>query len=80
MGLAAALDEDTLLVMDDQSGRQVAWQLDCFVTGATGVLLRAKELNRVETVTPLLLKLREAGCWLSEEIIGHARELADEAP
>lgn len=79
VGLAAALDEDTLLVMDDQSGRQVARQLDCSVTGVIGILLRAKELNRVEAVTPLLLKLREAGYWLSDEIIEHARELAGEA-
>ena len=78
VGLASALDEKTLLVMDDKAGRRVARQLDCSVTGVIGVLLRAKELGRVEAVAPLLLALREGGYWLSDAIIEHAKELAGE--
>ncbi|MCS4149332.1 DUF3368 domain-containing protein [Salinibacter ruber] len=44
-----------------------------------GVLLRAKELGRIEAVTPLLESMQSQGYWLSDEIIEHARELADEA-
>ena len=79
LGLAAALDEETLLVMDDQAGRRVARQLDCSVTGVIGILLRAKELDRIEAVTPLLESMQSQGYWLSDEIIDHARELAGEA-
>nr|WP_272503848.1 DUF3368 domain-containing protein [Salinibacter ruber] len=61
------------------SGRRVARQLDCSVTGVIGVLLRAKELGRIEAVTPLLESMQSQGYWLSDEIIEHARELADEA-
>ncbi len=64
--------------MDDRAGRRAARQLDCSVTGVIGVLLRAKERGRIEAVTPLLLELRAAGYWLSDEIIEHAGELADE--
>ena len=78
VGLAAALDEDALLVMDDQAGRRVARQLNCSVTGIIGVLLRAKELGRIEAVTPLLEAMQSQGYWLSDEIIEHAREMADE--
>jgi Predicted nucleic acid-binding protein, contains PIN domain len=78
VGLAAALDEDTLLVMDDQVGRRVARQLNCSVTGVIGVLLRAKELGRIEAVTPLLEAMQSQGYWLSDDIIEHASELADE--
>jgi len=48
------------------------------VTGVFGVLLRAKELGRIEVVTPLLEAMQSHGYWLSDEIIEHARELADE--
>lgn len=64
VSLATALDEDTLLIMDDQVGRRVARQLDCSVTGIIGALLRAKELGQIEAVTPLLeaSSRRAAGC------------------
>lgn len=78
ISLAVELDADTLLVMDDQAGRRVARQLDCAVTGVIGVLLRAKELGRVDAVAPLLTTLRGAGYWLSDEVIQRARILADE--
>lgn len=78
VSLAAALDEETLLIMDDQVGRRVARQLDCTVTGVIGVLLRAKELGLIEAVTPLLEAVRSEGYWLSDDIIEHARELAGE--
>jgi predicted nucleic acid-binding protein len=79
VSLATALDEETLLVMDDQAGRRVARQLDCSVTGVIGVLLRAKELGQLEAVTPLLDTMQAEGYWLSDEIIEHARELAEES-
>jgi predicted nucleic acid-binding protein len=78
VALAAALDEETVLIMDDQAGRRAARHLDCQVTGVIDVLLRAKERGRIESVTPLLRELQERGYWLSDEIIEHARELADE--
>lgn len=49
------------------------------MTGVIGVLLRAKEVSRLEAVIPLLYDLREAGYWLSDEIIEHAGDLANEA-
>lgn len=79
VSLAAELGEDTVLMMDDQAGRRAARQLGGSVTGVIGLLLRAKEVGRVDTVTPLLMQLREAGYWLSDEIIEHARELANES-
>ena len=78
VALSTALDEKTLLIMDDRAGRRAARHLDCPVTGVIGVLLRAKERERIDAVTPLLRELQEGGYWLSDEIIEHARELADE--
>ena len=78
IGYAAELDENTLLVIDDRVGRRVARHLGCSITGVVGILLRVKEQGAVEAVTPLLVELREAGYWLSDAIIRHARVLADE--
>jgi hypothetical protein len=78
VSLAAGLDEETLLIMDDQVGRRAARRLDCSVTGVIGVLLRAKEVDRVVDVGSLLEAMRSAGYWLSDEIIEHARTMADE--
>ena len=64
--------------LDAATKDAVARQLNCSVTGVIGVLLRAKELGRVEAVAPLLLALREGGYWLSDAIIEHAKELAGE--
>jgi predicted nucleic acid-binding protein len=78
VSLATGIDEETLLIMDDQAGRRAARRLDCSVTGVIGVLLRAKELDRIEAVGSLLEAMRSAGYWLSDEIIEHARSMAGE--
>lgn len=69
-----------VLVMDDQSGRQVAQQLELSVTGLIGILLRLKEVGEIEEVTSHLEAVRERGYWLSDEIIATARRMADELP
>jgi hypothetical protein len=77
--LAKADEPDAVLVMDDQAGRQVARQLDLPVTGLIGVLLRLKEMEEIDEVTPHLETVRERGYWLSDEIIATARRMAGEA-
>jgi len=77
--LAKADERDAVLVMDDQAGRHVARQLDVPVTGLIGVLLRLKEMEEIDEVTPHLEAVRERGYWLSDEIIATARRMAGEA-
>ena len=77
--LAETDERDAVLVMDDQAGRQVARQLDLPVTGLIGVLLRLKEMEEIDEVTPHLETVREPGYWLSDEIIATARRMAGEA-
>lgn len=77
--LAETDERDAVLVMDDQAGRQVARQLDLPVTGLIGVLLRLKEMEEIDEVTPCLETVRERGYWLSDEIIATARRMAGEA-
>jgi len=76
--LALTAPTETILLMDDQSGRTAArrWQLS--VTGVVGILIHAKECQLIPKVIPLLRRLQREGYWLSEETVEAARQLAGE--
>jgi len=78
VALASDLDEGVLLLIDDHTGRQAARRLGIAVTGLIGLLLLAKERGLVGKVGPLLDELRQAGYWLSDEVIGIAKGIAVE--
>lgn len=78
IALASAIGKDVLLLMDDHAGRQAARKLGVSVTGLLGLVLLAKEKGLVNRVGPLIEELREAGCWLSDEVVEVARKLAGE--
>jgi predicted nucleic acid-binding protein len=76
--LAWHLGEGVLLLIDDYAGRQAARRLGIAVTGLIGLLLLGKQKGLIGRVTPLLHELRQAGYWLSDEIVGIAKGLAGE--
>jgi predicted nucleic acid-binding protein len=78
VALASYLGEGVLLLIDDHAGRQAARRLGVAVTGLIGLFLLAKERGLVGRVGPLLDELRQAGYWLSDEIVGIAKGLAGE--
>jgi predicted nucleic acid-binding protein len=78
IALASAIGKDVLLLMDDHAGRQAARKLGVSVTGLLGLVLLAKEKGLVNRVGPLIEELREAGYWLSDEVVEVARKLAGE--
>ncbi len=78
VALASDLGEGVLLLIDDFAGRQAARKLGIAVTGLIGLLLLGKERGLVGRVGPLLDELRQAGYWLSDEIVGIAKVLAGE--
>lgn len=78
IALASALGKDVLLLMDDHAGRQAARKLGLSVTGLLGLVLLAKEKGLVNRVGSLIEELREAGYWLSDEVVEVARKLAGE--
>jgi predicted nucleic acid-binding protein len=78
VALAFALGKDVLLLMDDYAGRQAAKSLQIHITGLVGLLVLAKQRGLVEKVGSLLEELRNAGYWLSDEIVEIARKLAGE--
>jgi predicted nucleic acid-binding protein len=76
--LALELGSD-LILMDESAGRRRAKRLGLEIIGVLGVLLEAKKLGFVESVTPLMDQLREdhrffIGAKLRSEVIRRAGE------
>lgn len=79
--IALALERNArLVVLDERLARLHARKLELPLTGAVGVLIRAKREGHVERLAPLLGMLRESGIWLSEALVREALQMADERP
>ena len=76
--LAASFKKDSLLLIDDRAGRQAAEDLGIPKTGLVGILILAKKKGYLDNIGLLLQQLRDAGYWLSDDIIAVARKLVRE--
>lgn len=56
------------IILDDLKARKLAASLKLDFTGTLGVIVKAKQLNLIDSVKPIIRKLREAGLRFSEEI------------
>ncbi len=61
--------EDVLLILDDLRARKLANRLNLKVTGALGIIVKAKQKGLVEKVKPLLDKPLLTNFRVSEKII-----------
>lgn len=68
-----------LLIMDERLGRKHATRLGLTLTGSIGILLKAKQAGRIETIKPLLTQLDQGGIHLSSTLIAQALQEAGEA-
>lgn len=67
--LALALELDAILLIDEAKGRAVAARLGLSVTGAAGLLVRAKKRGLLPRVRPELERLRgEFGFHMSDQV------------
>jgi len=76
--LGASIQQDVMLLIDEQAGREAAKEIKIPVIGTAGVLLLAKKHGFVEHVMPLILELRKQNYWFSEEFIEYLKQLAEE--
>jgi predicted nucleic acid-binding protein len=68
--IALALDlENTVLVIDDLKGRQVAQRLQLKYAGTFGLILRAKQEGIIASVVPILEKVRRTNFRFSEKLL-----------
>lgn len=56
-------------VIDDREARRCAASLGCRHTGTVGVIVLAKRRGIIKSIRESLIKLQNAGLWLSESFI-----------
>lgn len=68
--IALALEvEAPLVLIDAQTGRQVAKSLGLKVTGSVGLLIRAKQQKLIPAIRPLVEQMRQSGIYYSERFV-----------
>lgn len=70
--------QDALLVIDDRTARQHAFDLGLNVIGTVGVLVQAKQTGLLVSIKPALDRLLNMGFRLSNDIYRKGLELAGE--
>ena len=68
----------SLAIIDDRLGRRIAEIGGLTFTGTIGVLLKAKQKGYLPAVAPVIQALRDAGLWLSEELVALILRKANE--
>ena len=74
----AFAESEREVIIDDLAGRRCAASLDIPVRGTLGVVLLAKKQGRIENARPVVDQLRQAGMYLSDEVVDDALALVDE--
>lgn len=68
----------SLLIIDDLKARRLADKLLLNYTGTLGVILKAKELNLLSSVKPLLNKIQLTNFRFSEKVLNEILSIANE--
>ena len=68
----------TLVAIDETVGRRFARLSGLTVTGAIGILLRAKSLGYPLSMAEAIRRMRERGIWLSSKVVEFALREAGE--
>ncbi len=68
--IALALElEESVLIIDDKRGRKLAREQNIELTGTLGTLLKAKNMEVISRIRPLIEKLKAANYRISTDII-----------
>lgn len=75
----ALAQPDYRALVDDRAARSCARTLGVRTLGTGGILILAKRLGLIPSVSAELQRLRDAGLWLSHEVIALLKQQADES-
>lgn len=78
MILAQEEPKADLVILDDNSAKKTAKFLELSVTGTLGVLVKAKQLNYIEKVKPLMDALIANGFFVTQNVYSMVLEEAGE--
>ncbi len=77
--IALAMEfSDVLLLLDDLKARKLAKKLQLKFTGTLGVIYKAKQMNVIEKVKPILDKLLLSNFRISDQIVQEILKLSNE--
>lgn len=77
--IALALDVcNSTLVIDEANGRRVAKSLGLKTTGTLGILLKAKQLQLVDSITDYVIQLQISGFRMSKQLVADVLREANE--
>lgn len=77
--IALSLEIDnSILILDDLKGRKIADKLNLRYSGTFGLILRAKQVGILESVKPILDKIRKTNFRFSEKIFDSILEQSGE--
>ena len=74
----ALADDGAAVILDDLAARKFAMTFDLPLLGTLGLLIRAKHGGLIDHLGPQIRHLESAGANLSQSVISHALNLADE--
>jgi predicted nucleic acid-binding protein len=77
--IALSLDiSDSIIIIDDLKGRKIADKLDLRYSGTLGLILKAKQEGVIESIKPIIAKIKNTNFRFSEELIEFLIEQAGE--
>jgi predicted nucleic acid-binding protein len=71
--------DDVLLLLDDLKARKLATQLHLKITGALGIIHKAKQMSLINEVKPYIDKLLKTNFRISEKIIDEILKINNES-
>ncbi len=75
---AGLIQPNSLLIIDDALGRKIAALYDLQYTGTLGVLIKSKQLGHIDSLQPIIKKLKSLGMWLSDALVLQALQSVGE--
>jgi predicted nucleic acid-binding protein len=77
--IALSLEMDnSIIIIDDLKGRNVAERLNLRYSGTFGLILKAKQIGIIQSVKPILTKVKETNFRFSEKLFKLILEQAGE--
>ena len=70
--------EDVLLLIDDLKARKLAKKLNLRITGALGVIHKAKQLSLIDKVKPLIDKILLTDFRIADNIVAEIMRINNE--
>jgi predicted nucleic acid-binding protein len=69
---------DSRLLLDDTLARRIARLHGLRFAGTVGIIVKAKQVGLLPAASPLISALREAGLWLSDNLVAEVLRQAGE--